>query len=481
MRNKIIGIISLLFLIFAVAFFANKDIFWVKESQLTEEEELEMAYQWAYDNEITSQPSIEKANLNWYITRAQVAKMMSNFSSNILHIVPNTGANCEFNDVDDIDPYLKLGVIQACQFWLMGQNVKRFRPSDTVTLWEFWTILTRAIWWDEFQGWNLYYKKSLEVLKKLWIVDDISAPLVDQKRGWIMVMLMRSQSVIENKDKVDDLLYRAYYIDDLTLNDWNMMPVLWLWTWTLDNQQAESAVYEALKVWYRLIDTARYYENEEWVWRGIKRAIDEWLVKREDVFVTTKVIPSNYSNPDNEVDVSLKNLGLDYIDLMLIHQPWANDNGLYHAFERAVEEWKVRSIGISNYYTPQAFDSIYSIAKIKPAVLQNENHIFYQNTKLKEYIKKYWTVLESWYPLGGRWHTDEVFSNETIKKLAEKYEKTSAQIVLRWQIQDGNIAIPWSSNPEHIKENYNIFDFELTSQEMKLIHMINKNQRYENR
>jgi diketogulonate reductase-like aldo/keto reductase len=280
---------------------------------------------------------------------------------------------------------------------------------------------------------------------------------------------------------VDDLLYRAYYIDDLTLNDWNMMPVLWLWTWTLDNQQAESAVYEALKVWYRLIDTARYYENEEWVWRGIKRAIDEWLVKREDVFVTTKVIPSNYSNPDNEVDISLKNLGLDYIDLMLIHQPWANDNGLYHAFERAVEEWKVRSIGISNYYTPQAFDSIYSIAKIKPAVLQNENHIFYQNTKLKEYIKKYWTVLESWYPLGGRWHTDEVFSNETIKKLAEKYEKTSAQIVLRWQIQDGNIAIPWSSDPEHIKENYNIFDFELTSQEMKLIHMINKNQRYENR
>ena len=154
---------------------------------------------------------------------------------------------------------------------------------------------------------------------------------------------------------------------------------------------------------------------------------------------------------------------------------------MYHAFERAVEEWKVRSIGISNYYTPQAFDSMYSIAKIKPAVLQNENHIFYQNTKLKEYIKKYWTVLESWYPLGGRWHTDEVFSNETIKKLAEKYEKTPAQIVLRWQIQDGNIAIPWSSDPEHIKENYNIFDFELTSQEMKLIHMINKNQRYENR
>ena len=196
MRNKIIGIISLLCLIFAVAFFINKDTFWVKESQLTEEEELEMAYQWSYENQITSQPTIEAANLNAYVTRAQLAKMMGSFSINVLDSVPDTWMNCEFNDIDSIDPYLKLGVIQACQLWLMGQNVKRFRPSDTVTLWEFWTILTRAIWWDEFQGWNPYYKKSLEVLKKLWIVDDIAAPLVDQKRGWIMVMLMRSQSVI---------------------------------------------------------------------------------------------------------------------------------------------------------------------------------------------------------------------------------------------------------------------------------------------
>lgn len=480
MGNKIIGVIGFLCLIFAVIFFTNKDIFCNKDSGLSEEEELELAYQWAYENEITSQPTIEMANLNSYVTRWQLAKMMSSFSAHVLNKVPNTWLNCDFNDVGNVDPYVKLGIIQACQFWLMGQNVKNFRPSDTVTLWEFWTILTRAIWWDDFQWWEPYYKKSLEVLKKLWIVDDISAPLVDQKRGWVMVMLMRSKDIALDKNKVNDLLYRTNYVQDCTLIDWNSMPVIWFWTWTLDDKQAEDLVYEALKIGYRLIDTARYYENEEWVWRGIKRAIDEWLVKREDVFVTTKVIPTNYSDPDKEVDISLENLWLEYIDLMLIHQPWANDNWLYHAFEKAVEEWKVRSIGISNYYTPQAFDAMYSIAKIKPVVVQNENHIYYQNTELKKHLEKYWTILESWYPLWGRWHTEEVFSHRIIKKLAEKYEKTPAQIVLRWQIQDGNIAIPWSSNPEHIKENFNIFDFELTNQEMKLIHMINKNERYEN-
>lgn len=480
MRSKTIVIIFLCCILLGVAFFVNKDLFLKKEVPFDDVKELEMAYQWAYEAEITSQPTIEDANLNWYVTRAQLAKMMSNFSSNVLHKVPDTSSSCEFDDIDSVDPHLQLGIKQACQFWLMGQNVKKFRPSDSVTLWEFSVILTRSIWWDEFYWWDPYYKKSLKVLHKLWIVDDISAPLVDQKRWWIMLMLKRSNDLISKWEKeVFDLIYKDYFVADYDLLDWNTIPVLWFSTWTLDNQQAENLVYAALKIWYRLIDTSRAYDNELWVWRGIKKAIDEWLVAREDIFVTTKVVPSNYSDPNKEVDISLENLWLDYIDLMLIHQPWANDNGLYHAFEKAVGEWKIRSIWISNYYTNKEFDRMYSMVKIKPVVVQNENHIFYQNTDLKKHLKKYWTILESWYALGGTWYADELFSNGTIKKLAEKYEKTPAQIVLRWQIQDWNIALPWALDIEQLKEYYNVFDFVLTKQEMKLIHVINKNVRYE--
>ena len=148
--------------------------------------------------------------------------------------------------------------------------------------------------------------------------------------------------------------------------------------------------------------------------------------------------------------------------------------------EQAVRDGKVRSIGISNYYTPEAFDEVMSYAEITPAVIQNENHIYYQNTALQEYVKKYGVVVESWYPFGGRGHTSESFNNETITAIAQSHEKTSAQIILRWHLQAGFIAIPGSSNPDHIAENYDIFDFELSDAEMQRIAAINQNRRYEN-
>ena len=129
-----------------------------------------------------------------------------------------------------------------------------------------------------------------------------------------MLMLKRSNDLISKWEKeVTDLIYKDYFVADYDLLDWNTIPALWFSTWALDNQQAENLVYAALKIWYRLIDTSRAYDNELWVWRGIKKAIDEWLVTREDIFVTTKVVPSNYSDPNKEVDISLKNLWLDYI------------------------------------------------------------------------------------------------------------------------------------------------------------------------
>ena len=171
---------------------------------------------------------------------------------------------------------------------------------------------------------------------------------------------------------------------------------------------------------------------------------------------------------------------MDYIDLLLIHQPGADDEGVYKAMEDAVRDGRLRSIGISNYYTPEAVDKVLSFATIVPAVIQNENHLYYQNTVLQEYVKPYGIVIESWYPFGGRGHTGEHFGNETIARIAKSHGKTPAQVILRWHLQAGFIAIPGSSNPDHIAENYDIFDFELSDSEMEEIRRLDRRERYEN-
>ncbi len=286
----------------------------------------------------------------------------------------------------------------------------------------------------------------------------------------------------ETSGKNDSIEIERSVIDvpKITLNDGNKMPVIGLGTWTLDDKTAEECVYYAIKSGYRLIDTAQYYGNEVGVGKGIRRAISDGTVTREEIFVTTKIMPGNYRNPDKAIDNSLAALNLNYTDLMLIHQPGANDEEVYKAIERGVRAGKIKSAGISNYYTPKDFERILKIAEIVPAVVQNENHPFYQNEKLKEYLKKYNTFVECWYPLGGRGNTQNFFSNETIKKIAAAHGKTPAQIILRHQIQSGYVTIPGSKNPEHISENINIFDFELSPEEMKMMNGLNKNRRFEN-
>lgn len=269
-------------------------------------------------------------------------------------------------------------------------------------------------------------------------------------------------------------------IPDKQLNSGYTMPALGLGTWTQDDATTEQSVYTAIKDGYRLIDTAQYYGNETGVGKGVKRAIDDGLVSREEVFITTKVMPSNYDRAYQSIDESLNRLGLSYIDLMLIHQSGSNDTLVYKALCQGVKDGKLHSVGISNYYTPDEFERVTAGSDIKPAVVQNENHIYYQNTEFQEYVARYGTIVESWYPFGGRGHTSENFNNQTIVAIAQSHNKTSAQIILRWQLQAGYIAIPGSSNPDHIAENYDIFDFELTDEEMRQISEINKNQRYEN-
>ena len=264
------------------------------------------------------------------------------------------------------------------------------------------------------------------------------------------------------------------------LNSGYEMPILGLGTWTQDDNTAESSVYEALKDGYRLIDTAQYYGNEKGVGNGIREAIDDGIVTREEVFVTTKVMPSNYDRAYSSIDDSLERLGLDYIDLMLIHQSGSNDTEVYKALCQGVKDGKLRSIGISNYYTLDEYERVTSGGEIKPAVVQNENHPFYQNTEFQKDIAKYGTVVESWYPFGGRGHTQDLFGNETITDIAKAHGKTSAQIILRWHLQAGYVTIPGSQNPDHILENYSIFDFELTDSEMQRMAELHTGQRYEN-
>lgn len=294
----------------------------------------------------------------------------------------------------------------------------------------------------------------------------------------------RSTDNTESSDKIDNPkdYHNNYIISEkiAILNNGNKMPILGLGTWTLSNDEAEESVYVAIKEGYRLIDTAEYYRDEVGVGKGVKKSIEEGIIKREDVFITTKIMPGAYSNPDMAIEDSLKNLDVDYIDLMLIHQPGSNDEKVYKSMEKYYKNGKLKSIGISNYYTKSQVDKVLSYATIIPAIIQNENHIYYQNNELQEYVRNYGIIIESWYPFGGRGHTSENFNNEVIVSLANKYKKTSAQIILRWNLQAEYIVIPGSKNPDHIKENYNIFDFELSSEDMEKIYKINKNQRYEN-
>ena len=213
--------------------------------------------------------------------------------------------------------------------------------------------------------------------------------------------------------------------------------------------------------------------------RGIQRAVDEGIVTREEIFVTTKMWTDDFDNGAEAVDASLERLGLDYIDLMILHhsQP-RNDVAAYQAMEQAVSEGKLRSIGLSNYYTPEDFDRLVNATSITPALLQNETHPYHQSMEMKEHLRQYGTVMESWFPLGGRGNTQTLFNDEVISGIAQAHGKTSAQIILRWHLQAGNIAIPGSSNEDHIQENFEIFDFELTDEEMEQMTGLDRNERF---
>lgn len=254
------------------------------------------------------------------------------------------------------------------------------------------------------------------------------------------------------------------------LNDGNKMPLVGLGTFMMEPKDAEEAVYNAIKVGYRLIDTANGYMNERAVGRGIKKS----GVPRSEIFLESKLWPTVYTR-ETAIDEMLERLGTDYVDLLLLHQPAGDYITGYKMMEKAVKEGKVKSIGLSNF-EGKPLEEILEICEIKPAVIQVEAHPYYPQTELKKQTKDVDMKIQAWYPLG---HGDKSLQEEKVfTELAEKYSKSPAQIILRWHVQNNNIVIPGSKNPEHIKDNADIFDFELTDDEMAEIAKINKNKRY---
>lgn len=254
------------------------------------------------------------------------------------------------------------------------------------------------------------------------------------------------------------------------LNNGVKMPMEGVGTFLMTSDEAEASALSALEIGYRLIDTANAYCNEKAVGRAMKRS----GLPRGEIFLETKLWPAFYEQED-AVEKTLERLGTDYIDLLLIHQPAGNYHAGYRLMEKAYKEGKVRAIGISNFTKAQV-EELLSACEAKPTVLQTELHPYNQEPELKKFLSENGIVPQAWYPLG---HGDKALGAEPLfSELGKKYGKTNQQIILRWHIQTGNIVIPGSKNPEHIKSNFDLFDFALTDEEMARIAQINKNVRY---
>lgn len=262
----------------------------------------------------------------------------------------------------------------------------------------------------------------------------------------------------------------------ITLNDGNKIPQFGIGVYQVAEGDATyNTVKKALEMGIRHIDTAHAYQNE----RSVGNAVKDSGIPRKDIWITTKLWPSEYGEglTSDAIDKMLKRLDTDYIDLLLLHQQFGDYIGAYKDMQKAVKDGRVKSIGLSNFESHR-LEEVLEIANIYPAVLQVECHPYYQQKDLKKRVEKYGTVIESWYPIG---HGDKGLINEPLfTKLGQKYGKTNVQIILRWHIQEGTIVFPRSTNPVHIKENFEIFDFELTEEEMNEIRKLDSGKRFFN-
>lgn len=264
------------------------------------------------------------------------------------------------------------------------------------------------------------------------------------------------------------------------LNNGMLMPQFGLGTFMQPSDEAcEQSCLTALKAGYRHIDTAHAYQDE----RGVGRAVKKSGIPREEIWVTSKLWPTEYGEGKTlkAIDQMLERMQLNYIDLLYVHQPIGDFVGAWKDMERAVAMGKVRALGISNFdANDEVFRVIMDSARVKPAVLQIECHPYAQRLDMRKKVQPYGIQVECWFPLGGAMSQGALFKDPTIKKIAEAHDKTAAQIILRWHIQEGLSIIPGASNPDYIRENINIFDFSLSDEEMVQMRQLNKEKRFFN-
>lgn len=258
------------------------------------------------------------------------------------------------------------------------------------------------------------------------------------------------------------------------LNSGYTMPVYGLGTYSLKGSKGYDSILYFLKSGGRLIDTAHMYKNEE----ETGKAVRDSGIKRSEIFVITKLYPNQFSKPEEAIEQALEKLNIEYIDMMLLHHPGKDDLKAYHAVEKYIETGKIKSAGLSNWYIDELKNFLGGV-NIMPALVQNEIHPYYQENNVIPYIQNHGIVVQSWYPLGGRGYTKELLNNKIITEIAKKYNVSSAQVILRWNLQRNIVVIPGSCNYEHIKENMDLFSFQLTDEDMEKIKSLDRNEKHD--
>lgn len=302
---------------------------------------------------------------------------------------------------------------------------------------------------------------------------------MDMKKK-ILTGLVVLASMIGSTSFAQDIYKTAADVPMVQLNNGILMPQFGLGTFLQPSDEVcRQSCLTALKAGYRHIDTAHAYNDE----RGVGQAVKESGIPRSEIWITSKLWPSEYGEGKTleAIDKMLTRLQTDYIDLLYVHQPVGDFVGAWRDMEKAVAMGKVRALGISNFdANDEVFEKIITESRVKPAVLQIECHPYAQRLAMREKVKPYAIQVECWFPLGGAMSNGALLKDSTIMKIAEEHDKTPAQVILRWHIQEGFSVIPGASNPDYIKENIQIFDFALSGEDMAAIRSLNKEKRFFN-
>lgn len=323
---------------------------------------------------------------------------------------------------------------------------------------------------------TIYYDTNSWSFTRLGRIDNITQNELKEILGSGNVTVTFSVLDTQSKNNIGKFNFETKTV---MLNSGYEMPLNGLGTYSLHGETCINAVKSALSCGVRLIDTASMYGNEEEIGQAIREAMEEQGIKREEIFVTTKIYPgSQMENPEQSIQNCLDKLNIGYVDMMLLHHPDPNDVKAYKAMEQFVKSGKIRSIGLSNWYVEELGEFLPQVNTV-PAIVQNEIHPYYQENDVIPYIQSLGIAVQGWYPFGGRGHTSELLGDSVITEIAKAHAVSSAQVILRWNLQKGVVVIPGSSNPNHIRENTEIYDFELTDEEMQRINALDRNEKHD--